>query len=118
MISLNLHKEKGRVYETLSLEHDNYEKSCVECAEIINKFKEYPMKVLINRGVSGYFEVPINFEENVSEFLYDYCSNGDSTVIIGENPEEMVINIDPFYEEISVIVKKEFYKTLKEKILS
>lgn len=118
MISLKLHSEKGRIYETFSLEHDNYEKSCVECAEIINKFKEYPMKVLINRGVSGYFEVPINFEENVSEFLYDYCSNGDATVIIEKASEEMVINIDPFYEEVNIAVKKEYYKTLKEKLLS
>lgn len=117
MISLKKHNKKGKVYETFSLEHNDYDKCCVECAEVIGKFKEYPMKILVNKGRLGYFETPIIFEENVSKTLYDCCYNGDTTVVI-EGPEEMVLNVDPFYEEISIVVKKELYKTLKKKILS
>lgn len=117
MISLKKHNKKGKVYETFSLEHNDYDKCCVECAEFIGKFKEYPMKLLIDKGTSGYSETPIKFEENVSEVLYDCCCDGDTTVVI-EGPEEMVLNVDPFYEEISIVVKKELYRTLKKKILS
>lgn len=118
MISLRKHNKKGKVYETFSLEHNDYDKCCAECAEVIGKFKEHPMKILVNKGRLGYFETPIIFEENVLKTLYDCCYNGDTTIVIGENLEEMVLNVDPFYEEISIVVKKELYKTLKRKILS
>lgn len=117
MISLRKHNKKGKVYETFSLEHNDYDKCCVECAEVISKFKEYPTKILVNKGRLGCSEKPIKFEENALKTLYDCCYNGDTTVVV-EGPEEMVLNVDPFYEEISIVVKKELYKTLKKKILS
>ena len=118
MVKSNSYKDKGVIYETYSLNFNNYKKSCKQCSKIISIFKNYPMKLLTNMGVLGYYENETDAETLTADMLYDWCTNGNTTVIIGKNPEDMVIHVDPFYEEINISVKSGKLKKITDLLLS
>ena len=55
------------------------------------------MKLLTNMGVLGYYENETDAETLTADMLYDWCTNGNTTVNIEQNQEF----IDPGISKIT-----------------
>lgn len=115
-----LEPQKGRVMriyeEYVTLEYNNYSMVCEKAMEIIQEFSEYPVKLLTNGGILGYFENKLDAKNLTSNELEDFCHDGHTKIIIGEMEEKLKIIIDPFYEDVSFLTAYDNRKSLQARI--
>lgn len=106
-----------RIYEEyVTLEYNNYSMACEKAMEIIKEFSEYPVKLLTDGGMLGYFENKLNIESLTSEELEDFCRDGHTKIIVGEMEEKLKIIIDPYYEDVDFLTSYDNKKSLQARI--
>lgn len=106
-----------RIYEEyVTLEYNNYSAVCKKAMEIIREFSEYPVKLLTNGGMLGYFENKLDVENLTSDELEDFCQDGQTKIIIGEAEEILKIIIDPYYEDVDFLTSYDNRKSLQARI--
>ena len=106
-----------RIYEEyVTLEYNNYSAVCKKAMEIIREFSEYPVKLLTNGGMLGFFENKLDVENLTSDELEDFCQDGQTKIIIGEAEEILKIIIDPYYEDVDFLTSYDNRKSLQARI--
>lgn len=119
--SVCLEPKKGslimKIYEEyVTLEYNNYSMVCKKALEIIKEFSEYPVKLLTDGGLLGYFENKLDTENLTSDELEDFCQDCRTKIIIGEAEEKLKIIIDPFYEDVDFMTSYDNRKPLRARI--
>lgn len=106
-----------RIYEEyVTLEYNNYSMACEKAMEIIKEFSEYPVKLLTDGGMLGYFENKLNIESLTTEELEYFCQYGHTKIIVGEMEETLKIIIDPYYEDVDFLTSYDNKKSLQARI--